>query len=300
MPSPHTVALMQQVVGAMRPDASGADPALQSRMAIVLRHLLAAIEEVGLTEGELAALCGFLDSVAKTGEWRFLTHVFGVDTLVTDMAHGGEGRRTPDNVEGPLYRPGAPQAASPARIMRADEPGERLFLSGRVLDAGTGRPLPHAELDVWQSSAAGAYAEDDPGQPAWNFRRRVTADAAGCYEIETVVPGCYEIGDLSGMACGAMMHRLGRHGMRPGHIHFKLSAPGAQPMTAMLYFDGDPWLDTDSIFSVRDDIVLAPAPHSDPAAIAVRGAAGPFQTASFDFKLQPTGTAVRDGVLQDA
>jgi len=287
MARPRVESLINEVIGAMRPDAPEADGALQARMAVVLRHLLEAVAEIKLTADELTALCGFLDRVAQNGEWRFLTHVFGMDVLVTEMAHGTGASPTVDNVEGPLYRPGAPQVSTPAVMMRADEPGERLFLSGQVFEAGTARPLAHAELDIWQSNALGAYAEDDPGQPAWNFRRRVITDAQGRYEIETIVPGCFEIGDLSGMACGAMMQRLGRHGWRPGHVHLKLAAPGMQPMTTMLYFEGDPWLDSDSIFSVRDEVVVVPVKHTDPAAIAVRGTQRPFQTATFDFPLVP-------------
>ncbi len=301
MPGSRVASLIQQVVGAMRPQAPGADPALQARMAIVLRHLLEAVEETKLTEAELAGLCAFFDTVAATKEWRFLTHVFGLDTLVTETTHGGEGRATVDNVEGPLFRAGAPEVDTPALMMRPDEPGERLFLSGRVVEARSGQPLPHAVLDVWQSNAAGAYAEDDPGQPEWNFRRRVRADAAGRYEVETVVPGCYEIGDLSGMACGRLMQRLGRHGMRPGHVHVKLSAPGAQPMTTLLYFRGDPWIDDDSIFSVREDVTLTLTRHDDAGEMAARGVAAPFHTGHFDFALEPASTqAVRDGALQDA
>ncbi len=296
MPSERVKTLVSQVVGAMKPEAPGADPALQARMAVVLRHLLEAVEDVRLTESELGALCGFLDRVAATREWRFLTHVFGLDTLVTETTHGGDERRTVDNVEGPLYQSGAPVVQSPGLLMRPDEAGERLFLSGRVTEAGTGRTLPHAELDVWQANAVGAYAEDDPSQPEWNFRRRVIADASGRYEIETVVPGCYEIGDLSGMACGDMMRRLGRHGMRPGHIHLKLSAPGAQPMTTLLYFRGDPWIDDDSIFSVRDDVTLTLTRQDDPAEMAKRGVAAPFHTGTFDFALEPAS----ERALQDA
>ena len=192
MSSARVSGLIQQVVAAMRPSAPGADPALQARMAIVLRHLLEAVEEAKLTEAELTGVCAFLDRIAEAKEWRFLTHVFGLDTLVTETTHGGEERRTVDNVEGPLYMAGAPEVASPALMMHPDEPGERLFLSGHVVNTATGQPLPHALLDIWQSNAAGAYAEDDPSQPEWNFRRRVTADASGRYEIETVVPGCYE------------------------------------------------------------------------------------------------------------
>lgn len=289
MASLQVTKLAEQVIGAMKPAAPGADPVLQQRTAVVLRHLLAAVEEVGLTEEELGRFCGFLDRVAGSGEWRFLTHVFGVDVLVTEMAHGGTETATADNVEGPLYRAGSPQVSTPATLMRADEPGDRLFLSGRVFDRATGHPVAGAVIDVWQSNAAGAYAEDDPTQPEWNFRRCVIADGEGRYEIETVVPGCYQIGDLSGMACGDMMRRLGRHGMRPGHVHFKLSGAGVKPMTSMLYFDGDPWLDDDSIFSVREDVTVEPVRHDDPADIRARGLNAPFMTATFDFQLEPVG-----------
>ncbi len=289
MSSARVSGLIQQVVDAMRPSAPGADPALQTRLAIVLRHLLEACDEAKLTEAELTGVCAFLDRIAAAKEWRFLTHVFGLDTLVTETTHGGEERRTVDNVEGPLYAAGAPEMASPALMMRPDEPGERLFLSGHVVDT-TGQPLPHALLDIWQSNAAGAYAEDDPGQPEWNFRRRVTADASGHYEIETVVPGCYEIGDASGLACGDLLQSLGRHRMRPGHVHLKLSASGAEPMTTLLYFRGDPWVDDDSIFSVRDDVTLTLERHDDPAEMAARGVKAPFQTGHFDFALEPART----------
>lgn len=294
MPSDRVSNLIEQVLGAMRPDAPSADPRLQARMAIVIRHILEAVEETGLTEAELAGLCTFFDTVAQTKEWRFLTHVFGLDTLVTETTHGGDGRRTVDNVEGPLFRPNAPEAASPALLMRPDEEGERLFLSGCVLDAATGQPIPHAMMDVWQANALGAYAEDDPSQPDWNFRRRVRVDANGRYEIQTVVPGCYEIGDLSGMACGQLMQKLGRHGMRPGHVHVKLSAPGSQPLTTLLYFNGDPWIDDDSIFSVRDDVTLTLLQHDGPTEMAARGVAAPFHTGTFDFALEPVRA------LQDA
>ena len=287
MASARVTELIGQVVAAMRPDAPAADQDLQARLAIVIRHVLLAVEETQLTEAELTGLCAFFDTVAQTREWRFLTHVFGLDTLVTETTHGGGDRRTVDNVEGPLFLAGAPLVDSPALLMRSDEPGERLFLSGQVLVAGSGAPVPDAVLDIWQANALGAYAEDDPGQPPWNFRRRLRADAEGRYAVETVVPGCYEIGDLSGMACGSLMQRLGRHGMRPGHVHVKVSAPGVQPLTTLLYFRGDPWIDDDSIFSVRDDVTLTLVQHDDPAAIASRGLAAPFHTGTFDFAMEP-------------
>ena len=277
---------MERVVGAMKADAADSDPRLQRRMSVVLRHLIAAVDEVELTENELGKVCDFLDQIAANGEWRFLTHVFGLDTLVVETSHGGEERRTVDNVEGPLYRPDAPEVDTPALMMDVGDASERLFLSGQVTDVETGRLIPHAILEFWQSNATGTYAEDDPAQPDWNFRRRVRTDSAGHYEIETVVPGCYEIGDASGMASGRMMTKLGRHRMRPGHVHVKVDAPGAAPMTTLLYFKGDPWIDDDSIFSVRDDVTLTLDRHDDPAEMAARGLDRPFTTGRFDFAVE--------------
>lgn len=282
----RTANLIEQVVGAMKGDAPGSEPSLQRRMATVLRHLIAAVDEVQLTEEELGKVCDFLDQIAANGEWRFLTHVFGLDTLVVETSHGGDKRRTVDNVEGPLYRPDAPEVDTPALMMEASDPSERLFLSGQVTDLETGQPVPHAILEFWQSNATGTYAEDDPAQPDWNFRRRVRTDAAGRYEIETVVPGCYEIGDASGMASGRLMTKLGRHRMRPGHIHVKVDAPGALPMTTLLYFNGDPWIDDDSIFSVRNDVTLTLDRHDDPAELVARGVDRAFTTGRFDFAVE--------------
>lgn len=275
--------ILVQAIEAMDPAAAGADPALQQRMAIVLRHLIGAVEETGLTESELVRLCAFFEDVSRSGEWRFLTHVFGLETLIVDLAHGDGSRPVIDNVEGPLYRPGAPEATSPARLMREDEAGDRIVLTGTVRDRQTGEALPGAVIDIWQSDASGVYAEDDDDQPEWNFRRRVSAGPDGRFEIETVVPGCYEIGGLSGLTCARMMKLLGRHGMRPGHIHAKVTARGASDMTAMLYFRGDPWLDSDSIFSVRDNIVVDIEP---------RGAGEPA-IARFDFDLEPAMAEAR-------
>lgn len=296
MVGPRTADLIDQVVGAMKADGPGSDPALQQRMAIVLRHLIAAVDEAKLTENELGKVCDFFDRISANGEWRFLTHVFGLDTLVVETSHGGDERRTVDNVEGPLYRPDAPQVDTPALMMEASDPSERLFLSGRVTDIETGQPIAHTVLEFWQSNAAGTYVEDDPSQPDWNFRRRVRADAAGRYEIETVVPGCYEIGDASGMASGRLMTKLGRHRMRPGHIHVKVDAPAAEPMTTLLYFVGDPWIDDDSIFSVRDDVTLTLDRHDDPKELAARGVDRAFTTGSFDFAVERTSASV----LKDA
>jgi hydroxyquinol 1,2-dioxygenase len=56
---------------------------------------------------------------------------------------------------------------------------------------------------------------------------------------------------------GAMLARLGRHTMRPAHLHFMLAAPGFAPLTTAIYVDGDPYIDQDAVFGVKASLVGA-------------------------------------------
>jgi|GEM_PF-695073 len=126
---------------------------------------------------------------------------------------------TASDVEGPYYVTGAPWTNL---LADADEPGERLFLSGIVRGTDCS-PLAGAVLDVWQADATGTY-DETPG--SWHLRGRLAADDAGRWALETVVPGRY----------------LQASGYRPAHVHFKVSAEGRVPLTTQLYFAGDPYL----------------------------------------------------------
>jgi catechol 1,2-dioxygenase len=126
---------------------------------------------------------------------------------------------TASDVEGPYYVAGAPWTNV---LVAATEPGERLLLSGTVRSSDCS-PLAGAVLDVWQADAEGEY-DESPG--SWRLRGRQRADDAGRWSLETVIPGRY----------------LQASGYRPAHIHFKVSADGAAPLTTQLYFAGDPYL----------------------------------------------------------
>jgi protocatechuate 3,4-dioxygenase beta subunit len=278
-------AFVDQVISAMKPDAPGSDPVLQAKMRVTLRRLHELIRDIELNEDELTATVEFLSEVARTGEFRVLTHLLGVDMHVKDLTHGGFDRKTIDNIEGPLHKPGAPLLGNPGKLADDVETGDRLFLSGAVRDVATGRPIAGAWIDVWQSDNTGAYSQDDPGLAEWALRGRLQTDSAGNYEIETVVPGGYEQGLAKDSPCGEMLIKLGRHRMRPGHIHFKVTADEFQPLVTLTYFPGDPYLENDSVFSVRPQLILDLRRHEDPGEIRARGARGPFLTAHFDFVL---------------
>jgi catechol 1,2-dioxygenase len=69
----------------------------------------------------------------------------------------------------------------------------------------------------------------DTSQAEYNLRRRIRTDAQGRYRARSIVPSGYGCpADGPTQAC---LDQLGRHGQRPAHIHFFISAPGigAQP-----------------------------------------------------------------------
>ena len=49
---------------------------------------------------------------------------------------------------------------------------------------------------------------------------------------------------------GDMIRAQKRHGYRPAHIHFMVSAPGYREVVTALYFAGDEHIDSDTVFGV--------------------------------------------------
>ena len=144
---------------------------------------------------------------------------------------------TEDNIEGPFYKEGAP---SRMVLIEEDTPGTRLQLGGQVVAAGSCAPIAGATVDVWQADAEGAY--DSAG---FQLRGVLETGADGGYQVLTIVPGHYLNGDQ----------------YRPAHIHVKLSAPGYQPLTTQLYFEGDPYNDIDPF--IRDSLIMQTVEQPD-------------------------------------
>jgi catechol 1,2-dioxygenase len=131
-----------------------------------------------------------------------------------------ECRPTQSDTQGPFYLPGAPSRIA---IAGPKEPGERLIVRGRVLGPDCRTPLAGAVLDVWQADASGSY---HGAEEQYRLRGRVGADPSGAWELTTIRPGNYRLGE----------------GMRPAHIHLIVSHPAHPPLVTQLYFRGDPYL----------------------------------------------------------
>jgi catechol 1,2-dioxygenase len=130
-----------------------------------------------------------------------------------------------------------------------DGKGEPLYMSGRVLNE-SGAPIAGALLDVWQTSWDGFYDVQDDRQPEMNLRGQFVTGNDGRYFFRSVKPASYPI--PSDGTVGTMLTALGRHPMRPAHVHFIVSAPGYQSVTTHVFVDGDPYLDSDAVFGVKE------------------------------------------------
>jgi hydroxyquinol 1,2-dioxygenase len=87
---------------------------------------------------------------------------------------------------------------------------------------------------------------------------------------------------------GEMLRAMGRHPMRPGHLHLRVEAPGHHPLTTHAFVQGDPYLDSDAAFAVKPEIVVGFTPCDDPALIERYRMDGPYLDVTFDIRLATT------------
>ncbi|MDX1900021.1 catechol 1,2-dioxygenase, partial [Pseudomonas aeruginosa] len=164
------------------------------------------------------------------------------------------------------------------------DPGTVMFLQGRV-SGPDGQPLAGAIVDVWHANTQGTYSYFDSSQSEYNLRRRIRTDADGRYRARSIVPSGY--GCPSDGPTQELLDRLGRHGQRPAHIHFFVSAPGHRHLTTQINLAGDRYLWDDFAYATRDGLIGDLRFNDDPAAARDRGVeGGRFAELDFDFQLQ--------------
>jgi protocatechuate 3,4-dioxygenase beta subunit len=150
-------------------------------------------------------------------------------------------------VTGPVFGEERVAAADADLTTRhAGEPlGERIILTGRVLDSG-GRPVPGTLIEIWQANAAGRYAHrvdqhPAPLDPNFDGSGRCLTDSEGRYRFVTIKPGAYPWNNHP-------------NAWRPAHIHFSLFGRAfTQRLITQMYFPGDPLFAQDPIFNSVPD-----------------------------------------------
>lgn len=263
------------------------DPRLRELMSSLVGHLHAFVREVRLTPGEWAEAIAFLTETGQTcddvrQEYILLSDTLGLSMLVESLAHDVEGL-TEATVEGPFHVVASPVRELGADINAAGQPGEPCLVTGRVVD-DQGEPVAGARVDVWQANAEGCYDVQRPDEvPRGDLRGRFTTDPQGGFWYRTIVPSFYPI--PTDGPVGRMLRATGRHGFRPAHIHFEVSAPGLRTLTTHVFVAGSPYLDSDAVFGVRESLVLDFEVVDDPAAAAEAGLANPFRRVDFTVRL---------------
>ena len=249
------------------------------------KAIINVVNECEIKEEELLKAIAFLNEVGKKGEFHLLSDVLGVSVVVDEITHRDEivGDATLFNVEGPLYREEAPLQQTPGSLCEIDEPGDILFVHGKIVSAANGKPIPNALLDVWQANAHGDYENEDERQEDYNLRARILADDNGCFQFRTVVPAGYDIG--KGGPVGELMKAVGRHAMRPAHIHFKIGSEGYKTLTTQLFPPDVPWLDSDAIGAVKEQLIMKLEKVTDMEECRKKGVNQPFYRSQYDFRL---------------
>lgn len=267
--------------------ANAKDARVKAIMTSLVKHLHAFIKDVSLTEAEWMAGIQFLTATGQMCDDKRQEFILLSDTLGATTTKDLINNRKPDGMTeytifGPFYREGAPDLPLGASIAR-ETPGEPVIVSGRVFAPG-GAPLSNALLDVWQSDSEGFYDVQLPGAHI-NLRGRFRTDAEGRYTVRTIKPAYYPI--PTDGPVGKMLMAVGRHPYRPAHIHFIVAAEGYKPVTTELFADGDPYLDSDVVFGVRDSLVVDFVRHDSADEAKQHGVIAPFYTVNYDFVLEP-------------
>jgi catechol 1,2-dioxygenase len=269
-------------------DTPGGNERVKKIVHRVMTDMCRTIEDLDVTQTEFWTAMGYLTDLGKTNEWGLLVPGLGIEHFLDLLLDEKERKAgitggTPRTIEGPLYVAGAPVVNYEARLDDGTEKGEVVFMEGQVKDT-TGKPISGATVEVWHANTQGFYSHcNGPPQSPFNLRRTIKADAQGRYRFRSILPsgyGCPPDGTTQ-----KLLDLLSRHGQRPAHIHFFVSAPGYRQLTTQINLAGDKYVYDDFAFGTRDGLVVEAVRQGDPKKIKERGVDGPFSEIRFDFTL---------------
>ena len=232
------------------------DARLREVMQSLVKHLHAFAREVQLTDKEWFAGIEFLTAVGKkcTGnrqEFILLSDTLGLSILVDKINRQFPGSATETTVLGPFYRPGAEELPPGGNMATIDRAGTPLLIpaasstpsanQSRAPFSTAGRPLPKGSTTLRWAMAKNS------GCGACTAPMRTAATWCGRHDPKWYpVPTDGPVGD--------MLRATDRHPYRPGHVHFMITAPGYQPLVTHIFDKSGEYLDSDTVFAVKDSL----------------------------------------------
>ena len=236
------------------------DPRILEIMQSLAKHLHDFAKETQLTHEEWNKGLEFLRWAGritddKRDEFVLLSDVLGLSSLV-DMINSST-EATSSSVLGPFHISNAPPRELGADL-GGDYEGEVILVEGVIKDT-TGKPIAGATIDIWQTAPNGLYSSQDPEQDIYSFHALFTSDEDGRYAFTTVRPVSYTV--PTDGPVGDILKATGRHPWRPSHLHYIVKAEGYKDLVTEVFPDDDPYLDEDTVFGVRSDLVMTYVEH---------------------------------------
>ncbi|HZC62527.1 MAG TPA: iron-containing alcohol dehydrogenase, partial [Streptosporangiaceae bacterium] len=241
--------------------SGAAAPRYREVMQSLVRHLHAFARDVRLTESEWEQGIDFLTRAGhitddRRQEFILLSDVLGLSMLTVAINAPASAGATESTVVGPFFTEDSPEVALGGDIA-GEAKGRPCYVSGTVHGTG-GEPVPGARIEVWESDEDGFYDVQYPdGRTGGRGWLRSAPD--GEYRFWSVRPAPYPIPDDGPV--GDLLTAAGRGPMRPAHLHFKVEAPGYRTLITHIFVAGDPYLDRDAVFGVKDSLITEFAEH---------------------------------------
>jgi len=86
---------------------------------------------------------------------------------------------------------------------------------------------------------------------------------------------------------GDLLRQMERHPMRPAHMHAIVSAPGYRQVITHVFVEGDPYLDSDAVFAVKESLIAKYRTVDSADEAKKLGMPAPFLRLDWDFRLAP-------------
>ena len=262
------------------------DPRTRQVSEALVRHLHAFIREIEPTQAEWTAAIDFLTRVGqqcddRRQEFILLSDTLGASMLVDAINHRHEDGATETTVLGPFFVEARPRFAAGENIA-PDVEGTPMLVTGTVSAAASG-PVCGASVDTWHADGEGYY--DVQNRERSTLRGRFETDGDGAFRFWTVRPSPYPIPDDGPV--GEMLAAQGRHPYRPEHVHFLIAADGFDTLVTHVFARGDPYLDEDVVFGVKESLVAEYAVRDPGTAPDGTKVDRPYVHLHYDFVLQP-------------